>query len=361
MPTTGTLKNEEDNDSYLISLLKRDASEANKNRYSTSGLVSRKRPKDAPKPNTRFLGNLVREVDSHNAALKAREEEESSVRLKRSRREECVGLESEKDRDRGGKRVRIDERKGRWANALSGLGGGRGQRLKSRDGREEDMRAARREKSHKEEPKSSGKSDEEERNIRRDKSRPPEQRRKRQRRSSSHDLNKSLLPQPSETRYKRRASPPRRECRDTPSSPEDPLERFLGPRPPPENLPRGRGALKSSAIDARFASGYDPRTDTLPADGVDDPQKEERGDDWDMALEALRDRMKWRTKGAERLRAAGFTEDEVGSFIVKGDGSGEREKGVEDVRWKGRGEAREWDRGKTEHGEGITVKAEWAK
>jgi hypothetical protein len=67
-----------------------------------------------------------------------------------------------------------------------------------------------------------------------------------------------------------------------------------------------------------------------------------------MALEALRDREIWRKKGAARLREAGFGEDEVKKWeesntVAVGR---EKEKGVEDVRWKGRGEEREWDLGK---------------
>jgi hypothetical protein len=38
---------------------------------------------NAPKPNTRFLKNVIRETDSHNAALRAKETEESKVRLRK--------------------------------------------------------------------------------------------------------------------------------------------------------------------------------------------------------------------------------------------------------------------------------------
>lgn len=62
-----------------------------------------------------------------------------------------------------------------------------------------------------------------------------------------------------------------------------------------------------------------------------------------MALEALRDRELWKKKGAERLREAGFAEEEVRRWEESGNG---KEKGVEDVRWRGQGEVREWDAGK---------------
>lgn len=93
-------------------------------------------------------------------------------------------------------------------------------------------------------------------------------------------------------------------------------------------------------MDSRFASNYDPKSD-LQLD------KDDTRDDWDEALEALRDRAKWRQQGADRLREAGFTEDQVKKW-EKGD-----EKTVDDVQWTKAGEKREWDRGKdAEHGDG---------
>jgi len=41
----------------------------------------------APKPNTRFLRNILRETDNHNAALLAKEAEESRARLRALHRE----------------------------------------------------------------------------------------------------------------------------------------------------------------------------------------------------------------------------------------------------------------------------------
>jgi hypothetical protein len=85
-------------------------------------------------------------------------------------------------------------------------------------------------------------------------------------------------------------------------------------------------------MDGRFSDTYDPKADVLP-----DPDE---ADDWDEALEALRDRQKWKQQGAERLRAAGFTDEQVKKW-ENGD-----EKDVSDVRWSKAGEGREWDRGK---------------
>ena len=56
------------------------------------------------------------------------------------------------------------------------------------------------------------------------------------------------------------------------------------------------------------------------------------------------------------MRAAGFTEEEVSKWEKGG------EKKEEDVRWKGRGEGREWDRGKVVdlHGD-VNTKPEWGR
>lgn len=115
----------------------------------------------------------------------------------------------------------------------------------------------------------------------------------------------------------------------------DPLDDIIGPRPPPveQVRSRGRGTMSfGSGIDSRFSSTYDPTTDVQL-----DPEEE---NDWDQALEALRDRQKWHQQGADRLRAAGFTDEEVTKWEKGG------EKREEDVRWSKQGESREWDRGK---------------
>ena len=101
-------------------------------------------------------------------------------------------------------------------------------------------------------------------------------------------------------------------------------------------------------MDTHFSSTYDPSIDVQP-----NPESE---DDWDQALEALRDRQRWRKQGAERLRSAGFTQEEV----EKWEKGGERRE--EDVRWVKRGEKREWDRGKVVDLEGdVDVRPEWGR
>lgn len=109
----------------------------------------------------------------------------------------------------------------------------------------------------------------------------------------------------------------------------------------------------SSAMDARFSAGYDPSAD-VAAESDDELEQ----DDWGLALEAVRDRARWKSQGADRLRAAGFTDEQVAKWEQSG-----KEKGEGDVRWARKGEGREWDRGKLvddETGE-IEVKPEWGR
>jgi len=131
----------------------------------------------------------------------------------------------------------------------------------------------------------------------------------------------------------------------------DPLDEIIGPRPPPvqQIRSRGRGALSNgSGIDSRFSASYDPTVDVQL-----DPDEE---NDWDQALEALRDRQKLQKSGADRLRAAGFTEEEVMKWEKGG------EKREEDVRWSKKGESREWDRGKVIDEDGVvTQEPSWGR
>ena len=142
------------------------------------------------------------------------------------------------------------------------------------------------------------------------------------------------------------------------ASDSDPLEALVGPLPhsvaqqypaqiSTDTAPissRGRGAHRpgASTIDAHFLSAYKPSQDLQP-----ELESEDEREDWDMALEAHRDRELWRRKGAERLRAAGFGEAEVKRWADTGAGSNSAEdRDIASVKWTGKGEAREWDLGK---------------
>ncbi|KAL8953993.1 MAG: hypothetical protein Q9222_000203 [Ikaeria aurantiellina] len=70
-------------DEYLAQLLAKDAKDKTI-KYSSYGLQSllpRRPTTNAPKPNTRFLKNIIKETDSHNAALRAKEVADARVRL----------------------------------------------------------------------------------------------------------------------------------------------------------------------------------------------------------------------------------------------------------------------------------------
>jgi hypothetical protein len=124
----------------------------------------------------------------------------------------------------------------------------------------------------------------------------------------------------------------------------DPLEEIVGPfrpRPPPPTTTRVRGrgnfTQLDSSVENRFSANYNPSTDVAIPDIAD-------GDDWDLALEAQRDRQRYKAVQRERLISGGFTEQELERW-ERGE-KPEIEANVENVRWKGRGEGRDWDKGK---------------
>ena len=110
-------------------------------------------------------------------------------------------------------------------------------------------------------------------------------------------------------------------------------------------------------MDLRFNDpSYNPRADVALSDSGDEGGNA-ADDDWSNSLEALRDRAAWREKGAQRLRDAGFEERDVAKWE-----SGGREKDERDLRWRGKGEGREWDAGKVAGEEGeVRVKAAWTR
>ncbi len=350
-------------------------------------------PINKPKPNTRFLRNLVRDTDSHNAALLAKEAAESKLRLdqlvnkdvrtekdirrrqlgnisailganaSRTRRVESsqkkenehTGASSLKTEYGDQPRDHIEgQRRRRTGNEDEddGAGGHRRRRSRCREAQhsrtnsEHDSRSSHRMRSLS--PRDQKLTD----TKRRDRSPHRQSHSKHEdkdvghrrgphygsRRSQHHSDAKSSESRPRENSSSRR---PRDRVQQDPhhrSRPErtppidddsDPLEAIVGPLPPPKIKARGRGTVSAgSGIDGRFSDTYDPSLDLTTGDAGD-------GDDWDMVL----DRVKWRQQGAERLRAAGFTEQEV-----QGWETGKKPE----FRWAKNGEGREWDRGKTD-------------
>jgi hypothetical protein len=376
-----------------------------------------------PKPNTRFLRNIIRDTDSHNRELLAKEAAEARARLeslsnsgrqrklapgdirkrqlgdiaailgggpaKRRRVEETekekrngedtsdreVGTSDvyrrkrrrgedddrssgrRNDKDASPEKQRGDRR--RETGRVDGFNvGDAPERTKARDRRvknsddltdKEEERSRHKEHRRRRRSVSEGRDKKDNRKSRhRSRSRSPREHRHKESRhrdrsprrkrkhfvssDSEDDKKPTRRPRKSGSDSRERSSP--REANKNYDS--DPLDEIIGPRPPSEPQAirvRGRGAVSlGSGLDSRFAVDYDPTVDVQL-----DPEED---DDWGQALEALKDRQKWQSKQADRLREAGFSEQEIKKWETGG------EKREEDVVWTRRGEKREWDRGK---------------
>ncbi|KAF2735150.1 hypothetical protein EJ04DRAFT_511984, partial [Polyplosphaeria fusca] len=403
-----------DDDDYVANLLKKDAKIAAK-RYDLVGLGAflPTRPTDrAPKPNTRFLRHIIRETDNHNAALLAKEADESRARLQRMNQDADARLrdgrsdndrrpgkrkrhgyydgDTETDHERSSKRYR--EREPRDSTSKRDRERERGrQRATRHDDSNDDYNANsprsrrdhdsdrrhRRNRDKEQDARDSRRSKGSHHRHRRERLHSPSSPRDRSPASRSHRSHKSSKPRrrsprsPSLSRSRSRT--PVRKSPDSPlgqsrkvprashtkrtshidASDSDPLESIVGPIPPaprPDIRTRGRGAhkTKSSAMDARFSDNYNPSTDVRIDSDVED--------DWGDQLERFRDHQRWKQVGAERLLQAGFSNDQVKKW-EKGD-----EKTEEDVQWSSKGAAREWDRGKVVGDDGdVELQANWGR
>ncbi|KAK7715334.1 hypothetical protein SLS64_004034 [Diaporthe eres] len=368
-------------DDHVAELLAKEAKDCSL-KYSTMGMEaytsspSSSRPANKAKPNTRFLRNIIKGTEHHNKTLTAKELADSQARLK-----ELADTEEEKRRRykpsaneiRGRqlgniaallqgqpaqKRKRTpateeeitDLRKARAAEDARRLADTAAARRRARDKDGKRRRSLERynaRRGHDDDGKDRSRrantsSGDEDRAAddrkRRHRSRSPKSssRKHRQRsplRGKEKERSTHGTPNRSDDTTERVDKSPRRAKNEDEDADSDPLEELIGPAPPPK-MPRGRGALRGvSGMDSRFSSDYDPKSDVQMED-------EDGRDDWDDALEALRDRARYRQQGADRLREAGFNEDEIKKW-EKGD-----EKSIDDVQWTKAGEKREWDRGK---------------
>ncbi|KAF4633995.1 hypothetical protein G7Y89_g4114 [Cudoniella acicularis] len=396
-------------DEYVAGLLAKDAKESTI-KYSAVGLegfTNSKPPANKPKPNTRFLRNIIKDTDSHNAALLAKEAAESRARLQ--------GLASNEYREQKASQIGGGDIRRRQLGDIAAILGGRPAKRR----RTEDLKATEKvsrrrntsseddepkkrvenervkeEKSHKrrsrdeevdnyksssyrshrrrhrstsrEVERTKDDKGKRHRSRSRSRSRSPREHRNKESRHRHRSPKRRRSRSPDKDREKSRKSrrspsderkPARKQSKKSkqegPAEDEDsdPLDDIIGPRPPPipEVRSRGRGTVsQASGIDSRFSADYDPSTDVqLDAD---------EENDWDQALEALRDRQKWKQQGADRLRAAGFTDDEIKKWEKGG------EKREEDVKWAKKGESREWDRGKVIDDEGaVTIQANFTE
>lgn len=342
-------------------------------------------PSNKPKPNTRFLRNIIKDTDSHNAALLAKEAAESRARLR--------SLGSNEHREEKASRVGGGDIRRRQLGDIAAILGGRprkrarigegGRRVNTSSEDEEPQEKpradVRREGHSKEEREESGRSrshrshhrrhrstsedrgkhSEDRRRRNRSRSRSPREHRSKERRhrdrsprrkrSRSPDIEKlrGRSHRSDRTESDSKTRDREKHVKEVEAEPKldydsDPLDDIIGPRPPPvpQVRTKGRGTIsQASGIDARFSANYDPTADVQ----LDFDEE----NDWEEALEALRDRQKYRQQGADRLRAAGFTEDEIKKWEKGG------EKREEDVRWAKKGEGREWDKGKVLDDDGV--------
>ena len=357
----------------------------------------------APKPNTRFLKSIIRETDSHNAALKKKEELEARIRLRQVDKDQWNGSDYDTSGRHKRRRIADDQKDSRRFEArrqdtgrLDRYSSDRSRSPEPRERRsrheqrprrdrstsrrrntssveafEEQRRSShRRTRNRRTDEAAENRGDRESRKTQRRRSRSKdselstdhdyEPRRRghkdqdgtrRERRQRSRSPRHPTTRSPKSTAFPASLSHGHNMHTNATNSDSDPLESIVGPLPaadPPPLRSRGRGAYKPSvsAMDEHFSSTYNPSTDLRP-----DSEAEDEKEDWDMALEALRDREVWKQKGAERLREAGFAEEEVRKWEDSG-----REKGVEEVEYIRAGQEREWDVGKVVEQEGEPEK-----
>ncbi|KAL4975155.1 hypothetical protein BDW66DRAFT_74044 [Aspergillus desertorum] len=374
-------------DDYVAQVLAKEAQNSSM-KYSALGMEAYMpaRPAgSAPKPNTRFLRHIIKETDNHNAAIKRREEREARERMRQLRdktlfstqassRDKCHRRpQRSDDRDSREDRERWEERHSRHRRARRSRSISLDRdrpRTSHRERDQDNGRHGRSRKSHQYRLYSRSRS----RSPRRKDLDSHDRRRRRRKRSSS----RSRSPEVREHRKDRDSSRRRKSAADSQDkksgNESDPLEELVGPLPK-EEAPirsRGRGAYRpnNSSIDAHFAPDYDPSLDVqLEDDDIQLNRPSRRpvaglmtgDDDWELALEALRDRARWKQKGEDRLWEAGFSHDIVERWKSSTPAAAESDEGlVGNVKWSTAREGREWDRGKFVDDDGhINVKASW--
>lgn len=357
-----------------------------------------------PKPNTRFLRHIIKDTDTHNKALLAKEAAESKARLEDlEHTEEVKRLKTNpnnKDIRRrqmgdirailGGKRPRTetDDDAAPSSSRRGGGGGGGGEKKDREEEGRRRGRASRGEstaggdlftardderrrhgrlrtdddnedsRSHRREKRSSRRKDNDDhrggsdrrRRHRRDRSRSRsasqscDRDRRRRSRSPGEAGRKRRHRHRSPVRESKSSRAGGRETNDGDGSEVSDASQddLIGPAPPP--VIRGRGRLAgASGIDRRFSESYDPRADVQMEDEGGDGGGD--GSRWDNDVEAFRDRQKLRQAQDERLRSAGFDEGQI-QRARGASGGGQKRWDVDDVKWTKAGEQREWDRGK---------------
>ncbi|KAF4589581.1 pre-mRNA-splicing factor 38B [Ophiocordyceps camponoti-floridani] len=308
-----------------------------------------------PRPNTRFLRHIIKSTDSHNKALLAKEAAESKARLEDlDRSQEATRLRRNpnareiRSRQMGDIRAILGAQK-RTGHVSKNGHDSRASRLRYGDHGRSAKSGARESRHDRHVRHRHGRSDRHEPEGRggilaREDRRPSasadekegddhQRRRERSRLTSPKQKRRSRSPDTGRTTMQGQqgSSNPHPSPEGTGSAngdDSDPLDDFMGPAPP-ANF-RGRGTMGGAAsLDRRFSESYDPKTDVDMGDGDTD--------DWDDAAERFRDRQKLKLSQAQRMKAAGFTDEQLGRM----QGEPERE-----VVWSKAGEQRAWDQGK---------------
>ncbi|EXA40572.1 hypothetical protein FOVG_09359 [Fusarium oxysporum f. sp. pisi HDV247] len=369
-------------DDYVADLLAQEASDCSL-KYSAMGMEAyrtNKKPANMMKPNTRFLRHIIKDTDNHNKALLAKEAAESKARLKDLERTEEIkrrktnpSVHDIRRRQMGDIHAILGGKKRPRNEDEAGPSSRRNSQRTDKDRKQErehdqksddlftDKRSERRRQGRLSRDDRRGKTDDESR--RSDRSRRDHRRRDRSRsrdraseeeghhrrshkrrdRSRSHSSRRrSRSPRESRSRHRHRSPLEKNEDRKRKEEEEegsDAMEDLMGPAPPPKY--RGRGTVGgSSGIDRRFSDTYDPKTDIQM-------DEDEVGNDWDDAVEAFRDRQKLRQNQEQRLKDAGFADEQIQRA------SGADEKSAESVQWSKAGEKRAWDVGKVIRSDGV--------
>lgn len=295
-------------DEYIARLLAEDARKTS-SRYakqSSSVPSSRPRPANALKPNTRFLQNIVREADQHNSALRRREEIDAQARLRNLRRNLSSTSGQESAVSRLSRRTHLSDRR---SNS-------------SRDDRSHSDKRRRHRRHGQEISPRAVSSDAVNGDCRR-----PDEQTSDSRRASNYP--RSRNPQVAADA-----------CLARHASHLDSTETTEQEGVHPHD---GENRVSTSTIDQHFAASYNPAQDVRTYS-----QDRSFDDDWDMALEAVRDREKWKRSQAASMKAAGYKDQDIEQWRHGFTSSDGRERDPGELKWAKKGEVREWDHNKLE-------------
>jgi hypothetical protein len=280
------------------------------------------------------LQNLVKNADSYNDRLKRKEDAERLEKLKkldaqdRQRKRDELGVvratnSQEDGRERKRRRVeKADEREDDPKSKHQHRGRDKDRHRRRRQRRNTSSGSSR--------PRSASRSGGRERT---------KERRKCRSRRNDHASESGNDKEPERHAHQKRT---RRSSHIALKTSADPEIDNTTRTSPTENALSGSNQA-TSKMDAHFSKDYKPNEDVQPNSDEDS--------DWDKALNAMRDGANFKRIQESRLLAAGFTEEQVKKW--KSSDVASLEKGVSDVKWKRKGEEREWDKGKTVLGEDV--------